>query len=268
MLSSVFAKTVRDRRRGFLYWSLGIAAFIAMEAAVYPTVRSDPGFKKLGESYPEAIKGFFSFGGQFDVVSGAGFLGIEAFSAIIPLIFIFCTVAAGASAIAGEEERGTLDVLLSLPLSRSRCLLEKLAALVVEAVGLGLALWVVLLIASPLAKMRVSAVELLAASLLAVALALVFGTLALAVGAATGRRSLAIGVAASLAVATYVVNSLASLVSWLEHLQWLSPFYFYARSDPLRTGLDLSDLFILLAIAAVFAAAAPFLFRRRDLTTP
>jgi len=116
--------------------------------------------------------------------------------------------------------------------------------------------------------MKVSALELLAASLLAVALALVFGTLALAVGAATGRRSLAIGVAASLAVATYVVNSLASLVSWLEHLQWLSPFYFYARSDPLRTGLDLSDLFILLAIAAVFAAAAPFLFRRRDLTTP
>jgi len=268
MLSSVFAKALRDRRRAFLYWSLGLVAFIAMEVAVYPTVRDNPTFKTLGESYPKAIKDLFSFGGQFDIVSGAGFLGIEAFSIVVPMMLIYCTVAVGANAIAGEEERGTLDLLLSLPLSRSRCLLEKLAALVVETLALGLVLWTVLVIAVLLAKMHVKVVELLAATLLALALALVFGMIALAVGAASGRRGLAIGVPAALAVATYVLNSLASLVGWLGHLQWFSPFYYYTRSDPLRTGLDISDLLVLLAIAAVFAAAAPFLFRRRDLTTP
>jgi ABC-2 type transport system permease protein len=268
MLSSVFTKTLRDRRRGFLYWALGLVAFIAMEVAVYPTVRDNPSFKKLGESYPEAVKSFFGFGGQFDITSGAGFLGIEAFSMIVPLMLIFCAVAAGANAIAGEEERGTLDLLLSLPLSRSRCLLEKLAALLTETLALGLVLWTTLVIAVPLAKMHVSVVESLAATLLSLALARVFGMIALAVGAASGRRGLAIGVSAALAVATYVLNSLASLVSWLEHVQWISPFYYYARSDPLRNGLDISDLLILLAIALVAACLAPIVFARRDLSTP
>jgi len=268
MLSSVFTKTLRDRRRGFLYWALGIVAFIAMEAAVYPTVRDDPDFKKLGENYPEAIKGFFGFGGQFDIASGAGFLGIEVFSMIVPLILIFCTVAAGAGAIAGEEERGTLDLLLSLPVSRTRCLLEKLAALFVETLALGLVLWTTLVIAVSLAKMHISVGELLAATLLATALALGFGTIALAVGAASGRHGLAIGIPAVLAVASYVVNSLAPLVGWLEHLQWASPFYYYAHSDPLRTGLDGSDLLVLLAIPLVVAVLAPIAFARRDLSTP
>ncbi len=98
MLNSVFLKTLRDRRRGFIYWALGLVAFIAMEVAVYPTVRDNPEFKKLSENYPDAVKSFFGFGGQFDITSGAGFLGIEAFSMIVPLILIFCTVAAGASA--------------------------------------------------------------------------------------------------------------------------------------------------------------------------
>jgi ABC-2 type transport system permease protein len=104
--------------------------------------------------------------------------------------------------------------------------------------------------------------------LLALALALVFGMIALAVGAASGRRGLAIGVSAALAVATYVLNSLASLASWLEHVRWISPFYYYARSDPLRNGLDISDLLILLAIALVAACLAPIVFARRDLSTP
>jgi len=33
------------------------------------------------------------------------------------------------------------------------------------------------------------------------------------------------------------------------------------------TGSDVSGLLVLLAIVVVFAAVAPFLFRRRDLTT-
>ena len=268
MLNSVFLKTLRDRRRGFLYWALGLIALVAVHAAVYPTMRGNPDFKKLSDSYPEAVKSFFGFGGQFDITSGAGFLGIEAFSMLVPLILIFCTVGAGAGAIAGEEERGTLDLLLSLPLSRSRCLLEKLAALVVETLALGLVLWLTLVIAVPLAKMHVGVGELLAASLLATALALGFGLIALAVGAASGKRGLAIGVSAALAVATYIVNSLASLVGWLEYLQWASPFFYYARSDPLRHGLEGSDLLVLIAIALVAACLAPIAFARRDLSAP
>ena len=58
-----------------------------------------------------------------------GYLGTELFSLIVPLLLIIAAVATGARAIAGEEERGTLDLLMSLPVTRRRVTAEKLAAM-------------------------------------------------------------------------------------------------------------------------------------------
>jgi len=113
----------------------------------------------------------------------------------------------------------------------------------------------------------VSAGHLGAAVLVLLLFALGFGVLALAIGAATGRKALAIGLSATLAVAADVINALAPLASWLDRVKLISPFYYYTHGDPLRNGLDVSDLLVLLAIVVVFATVAPFLFRRRDLTT-
>jgi ABC-2 type transport system permease protein len=92
-----------------------------------------------------------------------------------------------------------------------------------------------------------------------------YGAIALLVGCATGRRGLAIGLTAAAAVAAYLVNSLAPLVTSLESAQKLSPFYHYAAGNPLRTGLAPGHFLILVAIAAVAAAAAALVVRRRDL---
>ena len=89
-----------------------------MMTAVYPTVRDNPELNRLVEEYPEALKAFIAFGGSIDYVSGAGYLGSELFSFMVPLLFLIAAVANGASAIAGEEERGTLDLLLSQPVTR------------------------------------------------------------------------------------------------------------------------------------------------------
>ena len=59
--------------------------------------------------------------------------------------------------IAGEEDRGTLDLLLSSPLSRTQVALEKLAAMCVEVVGLGLVLWLALWIGARAFSMEISA---------------------------------------------------------------------------------------------------------------
>ena len=46
---------------------------------------------------------------------------------MFPALFLVASVGNGAGSIAGEEERGTLDLLLSEPLSRTRIAVEKLA---------------------------------------------------------------------------------------------------------------------------------------------
>jgi beta-exotoxin I transport system permease protein len=267
VLRNVFLKSLRDVRRGMLWWALGLVGLVAMIVAVYPTVRDNPELNQLVKDYPEALKEFLSFGGEVDYTSGAGYLGSELFSFMVPLLLLVASIGAGARALAGEEERGTLDLLLANPVSRRRVLLEKLGALVVEVVALGSVLWAALWIGGRATDMKVSGAHLGAGSAAAVLLAVAFGALALFLGAVSGRRALAAGLSAAVAVAAYMVNSLAPLVSGLEPLRKVSPLYHYTAGDPLRHGLDWTHVLVLVGIAASATALAVVAFDRRDLAT-
>lgn len=97
------------------------------------------------------------------------------------------------------------------------------------------------------------------------ALGLFFGALALAVGAATGRKAMASGIAVGVALATYLLDALASLVGWLEPFQVISPFHWYAPANPLTAGLSGGGLALLLGGFASLAAFAVVAFDRRDI---
>ena len=265
MLSSVLGKSLRDIRRSFAWWALGIVGYVAMIVAVWPTVKSIPAIVDLHDNYPQALKAFTSFGGNLEFGTPAGYLGAELFSLIVPLLLLVAAIGAGARSIAGEEEAGTLDLLLANPISRVRLSLEKLAAVAIELLGLGVVMLVALEVSARVAGMKIGFEKLAAASVSAVLLALVFGALSFLLGAATGRRGRAIGIASALAVATYLLNSLAPLVKAIRSLRPISPFYHYAASDPLRNGLQAGHVLVLVAIVALAAVAAPLLFGRRDL---
>jgi ABC-2 type transport system permease protein len=267
MLRDVFLKTLRDARRALLWWSLGLVGMTAMMVAVYPTVRDNPDLNKMVQDYPEGLKAFIAFGGDVDYLSGAGYLGSELFSFMVPLLLLVAAIGAGARAIAGEEERGKLDLLLANPISRRRLVVDKLAALAAEVAVLALVLYLSLVIGSEAVSMNVSASHLAAATASAALLALAFGAIALLVGAATGHRAAAAGVAAAGAVAAYLVNSLAALVDFLEPARKASPFYHYVASDPLRHGLGPGHVAFLLVLALIAGALAVVLFDRRDLAT-
>ena len=113
--------------------------------------------------------------------------------------------------------------------------------------------------------MKVSAAHLAAATLSAALLAFAFGAIALMVGAYSGHRGVAIGLAAAAAVAAYLVNSLAAIVTFLEPARALSPFYHYVASDPLRHGLALDHVAFLVLVALAAAGLAIVAFERRDL---
>lgn len=265
MLRSVAAKTLLDSRRGFLWWSLGLIGLSALMVSVFPAVRDNPGLNRLAQDYPQALKGVIGFGGQVDYLTPAGFLGSEVFALTAPLLLLVAAIGGGAGAIAGEEERGTLDLLLANPLSRRRLALEKLAALAAELCGLAVVLWLALVVGGRVAGMHISAWKLGAGSLSLLLLALLFGALAMLTGAASGHRARAIALTTAVAVAAYLVNSLAPLAGPLKPLRPLSPFFHYGAGDPLRDGLDPWHALVLLLAAVVASGLVPFVFERRDL---
>jgi len=265
MLGSVLAKTIRDQRRALLWWGVGLVATAAMYAVFYPSIVENAEIlTRYLESFPEALKNAF-FGSDADFVSPGGYLHTELFGFFGPLLLLVFAIGAGARAIAGEEERQTLDVLLSTPVSRRRVLVDKAVALVVGAGVLALVLWVALVLLGPPFDLTPGVGELAAAVTATFLLAVAFGAIALAVGAWTGRRALAIGVASGIGAATYLIDALAPTLDAVAWLQKLSPFYYYDANVPVKNGLDPVHTLVLLAIAAVAFALALAGFERRDL---
>jgi ABC-2 type transport system permease protein len=184
-----------------------------------------------------------------------------------PVLVLLYAVGAGSSAVAGEEDRRTLDLLLTTPVTRSRVVVDKALAMVAGTLGLAALLGLALVAEGALAGMDLPAGNVAAAMLHLALLGLVFGSMSLAIGAATGRLGLSRGIPVFLAVVTYVVNGLGGLVDWLTPAQKLSPFYQYAAHDPLRNGVSLPAVAVAVATVVVLVVVAVVGFDRRDIAS-
>ena len=262
MLQTVFTKTLRDQIRPMTWLTIGTTVLLLYIVLLYPTIRDSPDLSRFVEELPEPLKAIL---GAQDFASAAGYLRAETFSLMIPLIFIIFGVVLGANAIAGEEEKGTLDLLLANPLRRQRVVVDKFLALCVLVLALGIVALAVLWAGATAINMDIGADKLAAAMLGSVLIGILFGALALAIGASTGQRSLALSIPAAFALASYLLNSMAPLADWLEPYRVLSPFYYYLGTDPLIHGFDPVNNLVLLVAALVLAAVAVVTFERRDL---
>ena len=92
-----------------------------------------------------------------------------------------------------------------------------------------------------------------------------FGLLTLAIGAGTGNRGLALGVASTVAAASYLVSSMAPVVSWLDPAKYLSLFYWSVGDNQLQDGLSVGAFAVLAGLGVVLAVAADRLFESHDL---
>ncbi|MCQ3805159.1 MAG: ABC transporter permease subunit [bacterium] len=265
MLGNATFKTLRDRRRSLFWWVVGIFGYLVGIGAVYPIVRDNQDqFEALLETYPDELLAIMGVGEEslFDPV---GFMRAEAFGWIVPLVFAIYGAAQGARAVAGEEEAGTIDLVMATPLSRFGLVWQKWLALVLTEMVLGLALFVSLALDNVLFGMDIPLGNSAAGCFMAVLLGVFFGSLALAVGAGTGLRGFSLGVVTLVAAGSYLLNSLGGLVEGLDPLKPLSPFYYYDASNPLRYGLDAQHTLVLAGLAVVLMVIGLLAVRRRDL---
>jgi ABC-2 type transport system permease protein len=183
-----------------------------------------------------------------------------------PALIAVYAITAGSAAIAGEEDRGGLEVTLSAPVSRARVFGQRLAALAVGIVTLmivaGAALWIF----SALLNMGLGLGAIASAAAALGIFGLFTGSVAIAVGGATGSAAAARGVAALAAVASYLINALAQVTSALGPARPISPYYLVLGNEPLTHGLRLTGAVFVLAAVAAIAAAGGILFSRRDLS--
>jgi len=156
-------------------------------------------------------------------------------------------------------------LLLDAPVSRAGVFGQRLAALAagiaVLVIATGAALWIF----SAMLRMGLGLGAIASAAGALGIFGLFAGSVAIAVGAATGSPAVARGVAALTVVASYLINALAQVTSTLRPVRPVSPYYLVLGNEPLAHGLRLAGAVSVLAAVAAIAVAGGVLFARRDL---
>lgn len=266
MITSVFRATLWERRRSIVWWVIGMVSLAGLTVAFYPSIRSDTAsFEALIDSIPEGLMSVFGMDDASALTTATGLVNSRLYSGIGPVILAVLGIGMGTAAIAGEEERGTLNLLMAQPVGRSRVIIDKTAAAVVLITAVVAAMFLTLLILNPIVELEFSIVNMLAANVSLGALTLVFFGLALAIGAITGNRSLTVGIASGMTAAAFFINGLAPLVDELAWMQRLTPFYWLQEPNPLANGFHVGWLALMIVVSAVLVVIAIWGFERRDI---
>jgi ABC-2 type transport system permease protein len=256
---NVVEKSLRDQKWQIVGFGLALLAMAALIVFIWPSYRTTIASIQL----PEALQALL--GSDLAYSTAPGFVSAEYFS-WIPILLIVYTVIQGTGAIAGEEGSGTIDLLMSQPLTRAGMVLQKTVAVCIGSALIAAFGFLGFLLSIPFVDIEITLKGTALASANMLPMALLYYALSLWFGSVLPNRTYAAGGAIGLATAGYFINTIAAAVSSLSWLKYASPFYYYGAGLPLVKGIDWAHVLILLGVTALFVALTVRSFAYRDIT--
>ena len=266
MNAALFRHTWRTQWIKLTLVSVALASWGFVTPLVYARFGSQ--FKVLMESgvFPEE---FARLGGG-DIFSLPGSIALSFIHPIALILTSVFAVGFSTAAVAGERQRGTLEVALARPISRRVFYVTLLAA--------SLGFVAVTITALMLGSISGSAFAGVASELAFARLpllwlngVLLFGGIAaigLAASVSFDRLAPALGVTLAIVIAMYFLEILGSL--WPE-AEWLQPYSLFHYLQPKAILLGVADPFDFGVLTAALVAAMAWaltVFPRRDLAAP
>jgi ABC-2 type transport system permease protein len=266
MSRALFVHTWRSQRTKLLVVCVAIAAWSVFLPVIYQSFGVQ--MKALVDSgvIPKQLTNF----GGGDVFSLGGAIALGYVHPISIILLSIFAIGFTTSAVAGERQRGTLEVLLARPLSRRQVYTTLMIAVLVF-IGLVLA-------AASIGTLIGSAVVGVLDQLHADRLPILwlngmliwgaFAAIGLAASVSFDRLTPALGITIAIVVVSYFLEILGSLWPDAQGLQRYSLFHYLAARDILNGTIDVVGLVLLAIVGAVAIGVAVVVFPRRDLAAP
>lgn len=259
---NLFRFELFSRWRAILVWGSALALFASMYIFIFPEMAEEL----------EGLAGISIYRAMgMDLGSFAGFIASVVVQ-IMPIIMGVYVIIVGTGTLAGEEDNGTLELVVALPLPRWQIVATKFAALalvilgVLAVMGAGSALSLSIINTS--IETDVTPGQLFVALLGAYPLMLAFLAIAMFLAATVPNRFTAVAIMAVIYVSSYLIQSMTRIVDSLDWLEPLSLFaYLDSSPDVFQTGLAADDVLLLLAVTAIFLALTLLSFQVRNITT-
>jgi ABC-2 type transport system permease protein len=189
----------------------------------------------------------------------------------VPLLIAAFAIINGTGTLAGEEEDGRLEMIVTLPLARWKIVTAKAIALsiatflVLFIVSLGSAL-VFLAIESQL-ETDLTTTQLVSGLLATWPLTFTVGMISMFLAAFCSRRRIAALIAAVILIASYFGSNLAGMATAIEPFEPLFLLtYLDSTAKAVTDGQRSGDVLVLLVVGFVAFALAIVFFQRRKLT--
>jgi len=262
----LFAHLWRSQRTKLLIVCLAMAGWSLFLPVIYQSFGSQ--MKALADSgiFPKEL---MNFGGG-DVFSLGGAIALGYAHPITIILVATFAIGFTTASIAGERQRGTLEVLLARPMSRRRLHATELAAVLVFIAFILAAAIIGTVIGSALAgvldQLPVERLPML--WLNGMLLWGCFAAIGLAASVSFDRFTPAIGVTLAIVVVMYFLEILGSLWPDAKGLQPYSLFHYLSARDILAGTVNLAGFALLAVVAAAAIGYALVVFPRRDLAAP
>ena len=175
-----------NRWRSLVGYSLGMALYTLVVVALYPAFKHSTSLDEFVASDPTAAA---LFGVTGSLTSPDGWLNGNVFANFLPLVMLLLTIGYGAAALAGQDEDGTLCLVVVLPIRRRAVVLEKAAAMTVQALVLAATVAVVVVLGRAF-DVTIPLSNVLSVSVAVALMGLDLGLVAMAVGAVTAAEGL------------------------------------------------------------------------------
>ncbi len=254
-----------SRLRGtMLGWGIPLALLAGYLMPFYANLSEERELlEQLMQVYPKELLVFFGGDALDAMFTPEGFIHVELFS-YLPLLLGIFALLTGSGLISGDEERGLLDLFLSLPVSRTRFFLARVAAFLVATTVILAFVWGGLVAGQMITDFPLKAGRLALPVIDLFSLLLVVGSLALALSQMLPSRRSAAMLTGLIIVASFFLNGLAELNEDLVPVARLLPLYYTQGGMAITDGLRADWLFGKLAAAALLFGLDWWRFVRRD----
>ncbi|MCP4357695.1 MAG: ABC transporter permease subunit [Chloroflexi bacterium] len=253
------------RRNGIIGWAIGLSFFPAMYVGIYPQF----------EAELEGMQAIMDL--EIYKAMGMSFATFEDWMAstvinIIPVIVAIYAVINGTGTLAGEEDDGKLELVVTLPIPRWQIVTAK-------GIALGVALFLILslqgivsaavflAIKDQIAATTLTGTDVFMAMVSAWPVVFAIAMISLFLGTLCPRRRIAALIGTAVVIISYFGSNLTGQVSSLENLEPFFLFYYFdATATAFTDGQEAGQVTALLGIALVAYGLALFFFQRRNIT--
>jgi len=263
MFETVWYETER-RLRGTAIFTALVSLYAVFAVGLFPSVEAaNVDFERLIQSYPEAVREAF---GVEAIGTIEGFLAGELYNFVwVLLLGVYFAYRAGGM-LAADIERGRMDLLLSLPISRTQLLCEKYASLLVPIASVNVVAGGAVYGGTVVIGSTVDPVSLAMVHLLSIPYLLACAGIGLVFSVVMTRAELAQRAALGAVFVLYLVESLATSTQGFELLKYLSPTYYYAPTNILvHQQYAVMDTAILIGVVILLVVCSAVVFERRDI---